>query len=95
MVRSMVKNDNIDVTQRQLLNFDGTCGLLLYFLRVCEDTILSNCAKFFFEFCVVLLSEHEVSRAIVLFDFRSKFSINRKFRVRLHRKRGPGSKNPC
>ena len=47
MVRSMVKNDNIDVTQRQPLNLDGTCGLLLYFLRVCEDTILSNSAKFF------------------------------------------------
>ena len=71
MVRSIVKNDNIDVTQRQPLNLDGTCGLLLYFLRVCEDTIFNlEFCQVLFEFCVVLLSEHEVSRAIVLFDFR-------------------------
>ena len=70
MVRSMVKNDNIDVTQRQPLNLDGICGLLLYFLRVCEDTIFNSAILpgfFFFnkKFCVVLISEHEVSRAIV------------------------------
>ena len=38
----MVKNDNIEVTQRQPLNLDGIFSLLLCFLRVCEDTFFNS-----------------------------------------------------
>ena len=42
----MVKNDNIEVTQRQPLILDGIFSLLLSFLRVCEE--LSKSARFSF-----------------------------------------------
>ena len=90
----MVKNDNIDVTQRPPLNLDDIFGLLHDFLRVCEVTFFNSAIPtVFFCFCVVLLSEHEVSRAIVLFELCERFSLNREICVSLHRKTGTGSKN--